>query len=61
MEYFTCEHCLGTGMEFPECQTCGGTGWEDDPDDGGTMTCTECFGEPCSVCGGSGEKPVRDM
>ena len=56
-----CQHCHGTGQELPECPTCDGNGWEDDPDDGGTMTCAECDDEKCSICKGTGEietKPI---
>lgn len=33
-------------MEPEECENCDGTGWVyDDPDDGKTMTCPDCYGE----------------
>jgi DnaJ-class molecular chaperone len=52
MNTITCPHCNGSGMEFPDCETCEGRGWVDDPSDGGTMSCPECYGETCSVCNG---------
>ena len=55
-EDWKCEACDGTGMAEPECECCQGNGWVDDPDDGGTMTCPECFGEKCAECGGNGER-----
>ena len=56
-EMVSCPHCEGTGKDVPHCETCGGHGWEDDPSDGGTMTCTECGDETCHVCGGDLEVP----
>lgn len=55
-----CKHCNGSGMEAFDCSECSGDGWVDDEEDGGTMTCPECDGEKCSVCGGSGEAPEAD-
>lgn len=49
---YVCIFCEDTGMEYPDCETCGGWGWIEDPEDGGTMTCPECAGEPCHVCNG---------
>jgi len=49
-----CEECEGTGSQMPEgCETCEGSGWVDDPSDGGTKTCPDCYGlagEPCEYC-----------
>jgi len=50
-EWVECPHCNGKKVEVPDCEECEGRGWVDDPD-GGTMTCPECNGETCSVCGG---------
>ena len=52
-EWVECPHCNGKKMEVPDCEECEGRGWVDDPG-GGTMTCPECDGEYCSVCGGEG-------
>lgn len=49
-----CQHCMGTGKEFPNCPTCEGMGWIEDDEYGGTMNCPECDNEDCSVCGGEG-------
>lgn len=52
-----CPECLGTGKATPECPECDGRGWVEDPLDGGTMTCPECFGvTECEFCNGTGEK-----
>jgi hypothetical protein len=55
MEYSECDHCRGTGQEFPDCETCEGNGWVDDPSDGGTMNCPKCENERCQECDGTGE------
>ena len=49
-----CAHCGGSGQAMPDCETCEGKGWEPDPEDGGTMTCTECDNERCEKCDGDG-------
>ena len=51
--HMPCPHCNGKKMEVPDCEECKGRGWISDPG-GGTMTCPECDGESCSVCGGDG-------
>ena len=56
-EDWTCVHCYGYGVEFPECERCEGKGWVNDLELGGTMTCPLCDNEECSVCQGSGERP----
>lgn len=49
MEGDTCKKCDGTGRK-DTCDYCDNNGWVDDPSDGGTMTCPECYGDSGKEC-----------
>lgn len=53
---FECRECDGTGQAVHDCEACQGNGWVEDEEDGGTMTCPECFDDKCDRCNGTGER-----